>query len=284
MIKLLRAEARRYFKNVLFWIGIAALLICGLYFGTLENLDVTYHLVVPIVMAVLISLIVGREYSDGGFRNKIISGHSKGKIFFAEWILSVILLVLYCSVYFSGMAITGAASFTDVPADVLLFSATAILVCTACFTFFFLFVSLTVSNKAVASVINLLLIVALSVPAYSAAVALMPRETYETYDVQIVDGESQIVPVRVKNPNYIGGTKRTVYTVIVKGSPFGQGIEQLQLLKYYKGEYYHQDNYNNKNYLEEEKNETDFDPVWALAVGGAITVAGYVLFRKKDIK
>lgn len=81
MIKLLRSEARRYFKNVLFWLGIAALLICGLYFGTLENLDVTYHLVVPIVMAVLISLIVGREYSDGGFRNKIISGHSKGKIF-----------------------------------------------------------------------------------------------------------------------------------------------------------------------------------------------------------
>ena len=100
MMKLLRADFRRYFKSKLFWISLAISAVLGLASGKrvydAAMVDDIYVVFGFIVFAVLIALTVGREFSDGGFRNKITSGHTKGKIFLSEYIAAIcICLILF---------------------------------------------------------------------------------------------------------------------------------------------------------------------------------------------
>ena len=98
MMKLLRAGYRRYFRNILFWIALAASAIlgalCGVRVKDDTRLDDMYIVVGFMIFAALIALMIGREFSDGGFRNKITSGHTKGKVFFSEYILALTICLI----------------------------------------------------------------------------------------------------------------------------------------------------------------------------------------------
>ena len=65
-----------------------------------------------VILAVMISMVVGKEFKEGIFRNKAIAGHSKASIFLAELISGVgIAFVLY----FLCAAIFVAFNFYEVP-------------------------------------------------------------------------------------------------------------------------------------------------------------------------
>ena len=92
MIKLLRACVRRYTHNTIFW--IAAVLTIGLGISIAHSARMTYYddaLVIAqmLIHAIMISWVVGKEFKEGIFRNKVIVGHSKGRIFLAELISGV---------------------------------------------------------------------------------------------------------------------------------------------------------------------------------------------------
>lgn len=284
MMRLIRSEIRRFIKDPVFWICTVFTLAAGLYAGTKENLDVTYHIVPAAAAAVFISLVIGREHSDGGFKNKIIAGNSKGKVYLTETLLAFVYSLILSLLYSLGTGLTGRESFSDTPVSVMLLSAAAVTVCTVCFSLIFTVFSTAIASKAAAAVVNLLLIVALSVPAYSAAISLKVPETYKTFNMVTVDGESKVVEIEEPNPNYVGGVKRAVYTVVAEISPFGQGIDQLRTLKYYKEAHYYQNNYNSSEALEEIRKETDFCPEAAVAAALAASVIGYIIFVKKDIR
>lgn len=286
MARLLRAGARRYLKSAVFYIGLLAAFLGGMYVGTLENPDPNCHLILAAAVVVVMTLQIGREYSDGGFRNKLIAGHKKGTVFWSEGLLSAAVLLVYLIAYCGGFLLTGATAYAETPTAVLLLCAAAAGVCGLCFLCVGFFFSMLISNKAVAAVVNLLLIVALSVPVYTMAVALMPEATYTTYEMQEKDGKAELVAVEVENPNYVGGVRRKVYTAAVQVSPFGQGIEQWTLQKIYRAaKTYDKDSpYASDAFLEEQRKETAFTPQYALALAGILLAAGCAGFCKKDMK
>ena len=83
MMKLFRSGFRRYTKNIVFWICLCVSVIVGLLIGiNIKDsgyIDDTYIIAEFFIFPILVSLLLGREYSDGAFRNKIVTGHSKGK-------------------------------------------------------------------------------------------------------------------------------------------------------------------------------------------------------------
>ena len=97
MFKLLHAGFHRYFKNLMFWIGLAATFICGLICSIFSRelyLEDVYILAEIVIIAVVISWIVGREFDDGIIKNKIIFGHKKIIIFLSEIILGVMVCLI----------------------------------------------------------------------------------------------------------------------------------------------------------------------------------------------
>ena len=85
MIKLLRAGVRRYLHSVVFWLAsivtVAVAVLCA---NGARNfyLEDFYIMIEFIIFAVMISWLVGGEYDEGIFRNKVISGHTKVSIFY----------------------------------------------------------------------------------------------------------------------------------------------------------------------------------------------------------
>lgn len=286
MARLLRAGARRYLKSAVFYIGLLATFLGGLYVGTLENPDPNCHLILAAAVVVVMTLQIGREYSDGGFRNKLIAGHKKGTVFWSEWLLSVAVLLVYLIAYCGGFLLTGETAYAETPTAVLLLCAAAAGVCGLGFLCIAFFFSMLISNKAVAAVVNLLLIVALSVPVYTMAVALMLEATYTTYEMQEKGGKTELVAMEMENPSYVGGVKRKAYTAIVQVSPFGQGFEQWTLQKVYRAaKTYDKDSpYASEAFLEGQRKETTFTPQYALAFAGILLAAGCAGFCKKDMK
>lgn len=136
MARLLRAGAR-YLRSATFYIGLLAVLLGGTWVGTLENPDPNCHLISAAAVVVVMTLQVGREYSDGGFRNKLIAGHGKAAIFWSEWLLAFAVLAVYLIAYCGGFLLTGAAAYNETPTAVLLLCAAAVGVCILCIAFFF---------------------------------------------------------------------------------------------------------------------------------------------------
>ena len=107
MRKLLSADAIRIFRSKWFWLSLVGMLVLAGAFVTMQYTAMDY--VVPLsrviflpmsffgmMVAALISLFVGEDFSDGFIRNKIIAGCSRTAIFASNLIVSgLACLVLY---------------------------------------------------------------------------------------------------------------------------------------------------------------------------------------------
>lgn len=102
MIKLLSANKIRLIKNKLFWIGLLVtvgyclfLLIMNYiekvsYIGN-SIVQLNYYLLSPFsvisfICPIFSSIFIGTEYSDGTMRNRLIVGHTRKKIYLANFI------------------------------------------------------------------------------------------------------------------------------------------------------------------------------------------------------
>ena len=83
MIKLLRAGFFRLRKEAIFWLFIIASIVLAIFFlnhwkssyiaGVLDKIINEYVILIGIVIALFISIFVGKEHSEGIIRNKIIA-------------------------------------------------------------------------------------------------------------------------------------------------------------------------------------------------------------------
>ena len=107
MIKLLKANLARLWKNKVFWLGFLVLnVFCiiqkiGLIQDTIEvhYLEETFWIqayVLGIILSVFISLFIGAEYEYGTIRNKIISGYDRSEIYLANIFACIIAGWIMC--------------------------------------------------------------------------------------------------------------------------------------------------------------------------------------------
>lgn len=166
MGNLLSAELHRIRRDPVSWLLAAAALISGLVFGLDGRTDDVYVFPLFVVQAVFISLSLGREYSDGTLRNKIIAGKTRTAIFFSKLLTGMAVSLVLTAAFLLPFAFLARRAFSGIPGEALLWMALGFFLLNLVWAVLFTLVSSLISAKAVAGILNLILIFALIVSAY----------------------------------------------------------------------------------------------------------------------
>ncbi len=278
MSNLLRAGFARYLKNPLAVIAAALSLVAGLLGGdsAVYTIDDVYLIALFITFAAFVSLFVGREHGDGGFRNKAIAGYSKGEIFFSEWLLHTMLCLVMLLLFVIGFVLTGHEVLAPVPAGMLALIALCF-VCMAIVVVTLLCVlTLLISNRAVSAILSVLLIIGLMFASYGIDDALShPRY----YGIEHYDEENELVFIEQKeSPQYIGGMARTLLTHLSYTLPLGQSESLIQCIGVWNYE---------EAWVDHDFSQlkiVKFLPLYSLGATALIGGVGYAIFRRRDLK
>ncbi len=238
MSKLLSANFLRLRKSKVFWLGMVIMWmfgvivmlseyrLCAPYMSEAEYMLEFYYyapaFMIGIFVSVFVSLFTGAEYSDGGLRNKLIVGHTRRSVYFANLITNCIAGVLILVVGFVG-------GFTGIPlfgawktglASVLSYHAIAILM-TVALCAIFTMVSMLCPNRAVSVVICILLAFGII---FLGDMLYLALSEPEVYNGMVITAEGGPEIRELPNPAYVSGTKRLIYEVLVDLVPAGQGF------------------------------------------------------------
>lgn len=245
MLKLINAGIRRYLTSILFWFAVIATVInacwCG-YFASKSYFPSPCIIIELVIFAILISWLTGREYSEGIFRNKIISGHIKVKIFLSEIILGLIACTVLFLIFTVIFTCQNTYVFTFVSTGLLVKIFIDTLLVNLCFASISVSVSCLVPHMAATIIANTLLVLALVFISEAMVLVLDGSEPeYITeYEYQQVtryenDGTAYNVDVaipgtahKIKNPDYVDNSSAVfykLYNVLFDILPFGHIIE-----------------------------------------------------------
>ncbi len=280
MSKLLRANFSRLKKEKAFWVAVMfmvgyCVILALIFYHSLkkyggnvlfDNLFIQGYgmsgtIALPgIVMAAVVSLFLGTEYSDGTIRNKLIIGHTRSAIYFSNFLtcaligvtLNIVYLVTACAI---GLPLFGLPSMDT---KILLMTTVDGLLMYISYAAVFTFLSMLFANKTTSSIVAILSVVILMFVCMSFLSLLLQPEMTELYEM--VNGES--VVSYGPNPHYVGGIKRMIYQFVIDFLPTGQSIQisfftatHWKLMALYSG----------------------------IIIAGT-NAAGMFLFRKKDLK
>lgn len=275
MRNLLSAGFTRLFKSRIFLIfviciAVLSIFICNANIDKANNIQTVFDYVffvfypfVDFFLAAIVSLFIGQDYSDGTIRNKLIVGHSRAQVYFSNLIISsalaVILMVAHGVITYI-FSLVMKYNFTGIDAvdmirNVLLCTLAAVAV-SALFTA----LSMNCSNRAVCVIIMFALVLMFMFLQGYITSALNESETTVGY-VIYSDSGIEWGP-EVPNPNYISDPiKRAVFEVI-NDFPTGQ-LVSAQNLDFTNSEHWW---------------------IVSLVYYAVTSLAGYGLFRKKDLK
>lgn len=276
MSNLLRAGFARYLKNPLAAIAAVVSLVIGILGGAAAvfTIDDVYLLALFIMFAVFISLLVGREHGDGGFRNKTVKGYTKGQIFFSEWLLHTLICLAMLGVFFVGFCLTGHEIFAPIPVGMLaliflcfvcMLGAIVTLLCTLTFL---------VSQRAVSAILSVLLVIGLMFASYSIDDALSGPQYYQIGHRD--EANETVFWEQVENPHYVKGVWRTLLTHLNYAIPLGQSEPLIQFIGIW--------NYEETQVDFSQLNVVKLLPVYSLCITMAVGGGGYALFRRRDLK
>ncbi|MCR1840269.1 ABC transporter permease subunit [Murimonas intestini] len=239
MSKLLNANFARLKKEKVFWITVvfmviyaAGVCIWAYSRGSGIKFDGLFLYVyglggqaaVPgIVMAVLCSMFIGTEYSDGTVRNKLVVGRTRFEIYASNFItcaaagifLNVVCTASICAVgipLFGGFAMPAGMLIQIIITGVLIMVSYAAL---------FNMLAMLLTNKTSSSVLSLILAIAVMFAAAYMIARLAEPEITDLYS--LVDG--QFTVETGPNPFYIGGMARVICQVFVNLFPSGQSLQ-----------------------------------------------------------
>lgn len=310
MFRLLRAGIRRYLHSVVFWLAVIAIVSIALDAGMRAReraVDDFCVLLFFVVSAVVTVSFIGRESAEGGFRNKVIIGHTKGSIFLSELILSIVCNLLLAIIFFSVFFIINNYIFARFPVDLIITMLIDCLLSGICFTAILASVCCLISNRIASAMISILLVFAMVLGTNEIEHALLQPEYFESYSSTLeewTDEEGNVHHEHVKdeesvqktdNPAYISEPLRTVYKVVYNISPSGH-ISQHIVFTYDWFGYDYRDSDAEQSWedrtnqiVASEISEEDYKNVainlfYCTAFLISISLIGYLIFRKKELK
>ena len=281
MTKLLSANLLRLRKSMLFWGCLILMLLLGAGFslycfldrrtyetlgvGYVSNLDPVlfrYVLLVGILMAVFVPLFFGLEYSDGAIRNKLVVGHSRLSIYFANLITAVAAALVFSAAYFlaalaAGMALAHPVQLGAAQIALLVLSSLAL---TAAFSALYTFVAMLCARKAASAVACILGVFLLLFAAIYIDGRLKAPEFVSSYELSVNGQVSQSEPE--PNPHYLRGAEREVYQFLNDFLPCSQASQ----------------------YTSMDVANPALLAAYSLGILVVSAGAGIALFRRKDLK
>ena len=275
MRKLITASFSRLWKEKLFWLVFAFMSIgsvCYNWIGYNEINNPRIYVedilfcMLPVssfVFALFISMRLGTEFEEHTIRNKLIVGYSRTQVYFSEYLTcmaaSVILLavMLLCSSLFGlFLSLEFLSDWTDIA-----FLVFGCVLMALVFSAMFVGISMNVGSKAASLVASIVFLFAILLLASFCINALEePLMAYTNVIISVEDGVQ--FGDLVENPAYVDGAQRMIYELIADILPTGQAIQM--------------------NNLEFERSARW--PAFSLIMLIIATVAGYIPFRKRDIR
>lgn len=309
MNKLLRAGFRRYITSKVYWTMVVATAFWGWLIGDEANvmsMDSSYVIIEFALFAIMISWNIGREYEEGIFRNKIIAGHTKAKIFMSELILAtgacMSLFVLYTILFAMGNTYV----FNIMPTDAMIKSYILMILINIAMITIFVTISSIMSHRALSVIFSLVLLFAMYWSAGEIGYKLAEEEyvcewenewviLYDEYGNKSKE-YSQSIPgteKKVFNKDYVGGWKRTWYEFIYHTFPTGPLIDDMDFYFQYLGyaNYAHNckrqveaGTYVKQPIFKEQDDTMNKNIIYSLEVILFMTASGCILFSKTDFK
>ena len=230
----------------------------------LEELFVQYYSLIGGLCAILTGLFIGREYSDGTMRNKVIAGHSRSVIYLsnfvvstaAGWFLNIawIIPMLLIGIPFLGMFSSPLTIVTYTLVSLLMIAAL-----TAVFTVFAMLIS-NKTNSIISIICAFLFVLMLGSACYN---QLCEPEIIRGGDIVIEEGGNvgmeKLEPEN--NPAYVSGNTRKALTFVRDFLPTGQAIQMAN----------------------EEKINSSIMLLYSSAIILLSTCIGIMVFYKKDL-
>lgn len=276
MSKLLRSNFSRLWKDKIFWLCMGGMLIYAVAYMlnasqktispvtgevyTLEHYYFMFLAYVGFFFAVITSMFLGTEYSDGTIRNKLIVGHTRTNVYLANLIVTFVASLLIMCVWFIGalVGIPALGFFTFSPVKLAGYFLICVLL-VATYSAINTFIAMLSSNKTATVLISIVLLICLIVCATTLYNALYEPETINSTSVMV---NGVLAGEEVPNPRYIGGTLRSIFNLLLVILPTGQSV--------------------NLAFLEMQRPITMI--MSSLSVTVSVTALGIILFRKKDLK
>lgn len=277
MRKLLAANFARLKKDTVFWLAMLCMTAGSVFFSFLNFQtslrydidpiyveDVLFNLfpMIAFVCAGFISLYLGTEFDENTIRNKLIVGHTRTEVFFANYLTCMVasLLLLFGILLFSG--VTGYILFKVFLMDwtQLAFLILCCILITMVFSALCVGFGMNVHRKAISIVATTIFMFGILFVASYMGDALQEAEM--VYDGVTITKDGIQYGDLIPNPAYVGGTTRKVMEFIYDMLPTGQAIQL---------------------------NNMDFERClrwpWLSAIMLVIaTAAGYLPFCKRDIR
>lgn len=274
MRNLLAANFRRLWKSRLFWLVVAFMSlgsVCINWAAYNEQntpevfAETLLFYMLPFtgfVFLLFISMRLGTEFEECTIRNKLIIGHSRTQVYFAECITcmaaSAILMVV---MLLSSAAFARLLSLEyQYSHEQLAFLVLCCVLIALVYAAMFVGINMNVGSRAVSLVVSFLFLLAI----FSIAVAFCSalEEPQMTYEYVNFTNEGVQYGDLIQNPDYIAGTRRTVYELVAGILPSGQCI-QLHNLEY---------------------SQPIRWPLYSLLMLAVSLLAGYLPFRRKNIR
>ncbi|MBP3489379.1 MAG: ABC transporter permease subunit [Roseburia sp.] len=277
MSNLFRAGMQRLKKNRMFWLCMFAVaaydvFACCSDYRAMRQYDVVYQLddllylyVVPlgILIATVLGMFWGTEYSEGTIRNKIISGKSRGQIYLSGWLVSMLVAVFIYLMGLLGICVLGIPLFGLAKASILQLVCMEFvgILASMAYASIFYAIAMVCQSKAHTVLICELLAFLLMF----AGIFLMQKLAAPAMVEQMeLNATGELSIVYAENPGYLSGMKREVYEFIRDLLPSGQTMQLM----------------------EDIHGEVNVVRMMVLAVVDSIasSAAGMFLFCRRDIK
>ena len=271
-------------KKIVFWILLICMFAYGVYSASnaaseanggfaLDGCFFDFAPFMGLVAAILTSMFIGSEYSDGTIRNKLVVGHSRMRIYLANLIVCSVACVLISLAYITGVFVVGSAKGGE-----LLTKTSVVTMCLVCsilvsvaFTSIMTMLAILNTNKAGNVVVSMLLALILLVSGSFIYQRLSEPEIYDNY----VSVNEAGVPTEVEqlpNPQYIDGKQRAVLEVVNDLLPSGQAMQLVDM--------FDADGMTNKDMENAPYRWLRYSLLVIVITSGL----GIILFRKKEIR
>lgn len=283
MAKLLRAGFSRLKKDKMLWIGVIFMLVLGLfvpvrnyfdgleygYMSAFDSYFFGFAYFTGFLAAVFVSLFVGREYSDGTIRNKVVVGRTRSAIYLSNLIVSIAAAFIIHLAFIIAVCAVGIPLFGPLALglpDVLLLLLESILMIVA-FTAVFTLLGMLIQSRTIVAIVSILGMVVLFVAAISINNSLNEPEFYDAFSYEVTEESGVVTDLsenieKEPNPNYLKPQERAVYEFFYDFLPTGQAMQIAQRTAVHHWQM----------------------QLYSLSIIVTTTACGVFFFRRKDLK
>ncbi len=312
MSKLIRAAFYRYFHSILFYVCLALSLISAAVFSYAVRRDKEMYagllLLQSFVYAVLLSVTVGGEAS-GGCKNKIIYGYSRLQIYFSELVAASAVVSGIYLFYIIFSFLFNISTVSQTPVSLIMQSLLGFYCILLCICALCVFISFASGKTIAAAIICVILVFGIYITWEPTETVLNKAEYFTFYTPKNAMGgepafqgvrnpdDEDMIEVKQKNPEYVGGFARTLLVLYRDLNPYCQLKRYNSVLRPY---FYTEEERSHANGLispvlieagyldtditEDEQKFLNAAPLYPLAVTAVLVPSGALLYRKKKFR